>query len=141
MRAWLPRSPSGWTVAVFGAMAALFGLAGLVRPGLVLSTLGFQVLDGDARAAGDHTPVFLTAASMASLNMGVYYLVAAATEWRAFYRFSVVFRLLTWLVFSTVTVLGSAPGRFIGVALWEGAGAVVTGLALWYERRRSVAGQ
>jgi hypothetical protein len=73
---------------------------------------------------------------MASLNMGVYYLVAAATEWRPFIRFTVPFRLLTLTVFSILVVSEVAPARFLGVALWEGLGAVATGLALVYDARR-----
>lgn len=139
-RGWLPRSVPGWTMAGFGAMALLFGAVGLARPEAVLSILGFPVLDPAERVAGDHTAVFVAASSMASFNMGVYYLLAAATEWRPFYRFTVAFRMVTLVVFSTLVIIEAAPARFLGVALWEGAGALVTGLALAYERRRSVAG-
>jgi hypothetical protein len=125
-----PRTPAGWTIAVFGAMAALFGIAGLVWPDAVLAGLGFETVAADRRASGDYTRVFLAASSMASLNMGVYYLVAAATEWRPFYRFTVVFRLLTFTVFTLLVLLDVAPARFLGVAVWEGAGAVATGIAL-----------
>ncbi|MET0418212.1 MAG: hypothetical protein ABW022_19540, partial [Actinoplanes sp.] len=89
------------------------------------------------RAPGDYTRVYMAASSMAALNMGVYYLVAAATEWRPFFLFTVPFRLLTLAVFSSLVLLDVAPGRFIGVALWEGAGAVATGIALWYDAKRS----
>lgn len=144
-RRWVPRSVAGWTIAVFGVMAVLFGVFGLGSPETVLAMLGFEVLDPAARVTGDHTRTFMAAASMASFNMGVYYLLAAATEWRVFFRFTVAFRLLTWLVFSALVLLDVAPGRFVGVALWEAIGAVATGLALAYERRvsagRSAAGQ
>ena len=120
---------------MFGATAALFGVVGLVWPDAVLAGLGFQVVGPDRRGPGDYTRVFLAASSMASLNMGVYYLVAAATEWRPFYRFTVVFRLLTFAVFTSLVLTDVAPARFLGVALWEGAGAVATGLALAYEAR------
>jgi hypothetical protein len=132
----LPRSAAGWTMAVFGVLALLMGIVGLVRPGVLLTLLGFEVLDAADRASADHTLTFMAASSMASLNMGVYYLVAASTEWRPFYLFSVIFRLLTFTVFTTVVLTDVAPGRFFGVALWEGLGAVATGIALWIERRR-----
>jgi hypothetical protein len=133
----LPRSAAGWTMAVFGVLALLMGIVGLVRPDALLSLLGFELVDAADRAGGDHTLTFLAASSMASLNMGVYYLVAASTEWRPFYLFSVIFRLVTFTVFTTVVLTGTAPDRFFGVALWEGSGAVATGIALWIERRRS----
>ena len=130
-----PRTAAGWSIAIFGAMAALFGAAGLTVPDAVLAGLGFQI--PEVRAPGDHTRVFLAASSMASLNMGVYYLVAAATEWRPFFRFTVAFRLLTLIVFSALVILDVAPARFLGVAAWEGAGALATGLALARDARRS----
>ncbi|MEU8238543.1 hypothetical protein AB0C07_09880 [Actinoplanes missouriensis] len=125
-----PRSVAGWTIAVFGAMATLFGVTGLVAPSVVLAGAGF------AADVPDSARVFATASSMASLNMGVYYLVAAATEWRPFFRFTVPFRLLTFTVFSALVVTGVAPGAFLGVALWEGAGAAATAVALAHDRRR-----
>jgi hypothetical protein len=125
----LPRSVAGWTIAVFGVMAAAFGAVGLVSPETVAAGAGFGTLSGDGR-------VFATASSMASLNMGVYYLVAAATEWRPFFRFTVPFRLLTFTVFSLLVITDVAPAQFFGVAAWEAAGAVATGLGLLADRRR-----
>ncbi|MEV0714121.1 hypothetical protein [Asanoa sp. NPDC050611] len=129
----LPRSPAGWTMAVFGVLAIIMGVVGLVSPDTLLKSLGFEVLA--TRPPGDYTKTFMAASSMASLNMGVYYLVAVATEWRPFYLFTVVFRLVTFTVFTILVVTDAAPGRFFGVALWEGLGAVATGVALWFERK------
>jgi hypothetical protein len=112
-------------------MAALFGAVGLIAPEAVLTGSGF------AADPPNSTRVFVTASAMASLNMGVYYLVAAATEWRPFFRFTVPFRLLTFTVFSTLVVSGVAPGAFIGVALWEAAGAIATGVGLALDARGS----
>ncbi|MEV4755807.1 hypothetical protein AB0J86_11940 [Micromonospora sp. NPDC049559] len=134
----LPRTAASWTMAGFGIIALGMGIVGLVRPEALLNLLGFQVLAADQRAAGDHTRTFMAASSMASLNMGVYYLVAAATDWRPFHLFSVFFRLLTFTVFTTLVVTEVAPDRFFGVALWEGIGAVATGAGLWFDRRRGV---
>ncbi|HTF08696.1 MAG TPA: hypothetical protein VK659_11050 [Asanoa sp.] len=130
----LPRSPAGWTMAVFGVLAIVLGVVGLASPDTLLKLLGFEVL-GD-RAAGDYTKTFMASSSMASLNMGVYYLVAVATDWRPFYVFTVVFRLVTFTVFTILVVTDAAPARFFGVAAWEGLGAVATGVALWFERNR-----
>jgi len=121
-------------MAVFGVLAIAMGVVGLVNPDTLLRLLGFEVLS--ERAAGDHTKTFMAASSMASLNMGVYYLVAVATEWRPFYLFTVLFRLVTFTVFTTLVVTEAAPGRFFGVAAWEGLGAIATGVALWFERKQ-----
>lgn len=134
----LPRSPAGWTMAAFGFLAAAMGAVGLIAPDLLLTVMGFTPVPGSRRAEGDHTLVFLTASSMAALNMGVYYVLASLSDWRAFFRWTVPFRLLTCTVFTTAVLAGRAPYGFLGVGLWEGLGAVVTGLALRYEAKRDV---
>ncbi|BBH63837.1 hypothetical protein ACTI_05220 [Actinoplanes sp. OR16] len=125
-----PRTAAGWTIAVFGAMAAVFGLIGVLSPETVLTAAGFDATPPNSAR------VFATASSVASLNMGVYYLVAAATEWRPFFRFTVPFRLLTFTVFSLLVLMEVAPTAFLGVALWEAAGAIATGIALAVDTRR-----
>lgn len=129
----LPRSVSGWTIAVFGLLAFTLGLFGLIRPDDLLGLLGFQVVE--ARGPGDYTKVYMAASSMAAVNMGVYYMLAAASDWTPFFRWTVPFRLVTFVVFTTLVVTGAAPAEFFGVGLWEGLGALVTGLALWREGR------
>lgn len=133
----LPRSPSGWTMAVFGVLAAVMGAVGLVAPDALLTVMGFAPEAGSRRAEGDHTLVFLTASSMAALNMGVYYVLAALSDWKAFFRWTVPFRLLTCTVFTLAVISGRAPAGFLGVGLWEGIGAVATGAALRLESRRA----
>ncbi|MEV4948798.1 hypothetical protein [Streptomyces sp. NPDC053755] len=131
----LPRSLSGWTMAVFGLLAAALGVVGLVSPDALLTLMGFAPVPGGERADGDHTLVFMTASSMAALNMGVYYVLAALADWKAFFRWTVPFRLLTCAVFTLAVLAGRAPAGFLGVGLWEGLGAVVTGAALRHENR------
>jgi hypothetical protein len=128
------RSASGWTMLIFGILAFLLGLLGLLRPELILSILGFSVLNRAARAAGDYTLVYMIAASMASFNMGVYYILAAFNDLKQFYLWTVPFRLVTFTVFTITALTGLAPMRFIVVGAWEGLGAVITGLALYFER-------
>jgi hypothetical protein len=131
----LPRSIAGWTVAVFGVLALLMGAVGLLWPEALLRLLGLET--PQRRSAGDYTGTFLTASSMASFNMGVYYLLSAATEWRPFFRFTVPFRLVTFTVFTIAVLADIAPGRFFGVAAWEGAGAVATAVGLWWDTRHA----
>lgn len=124
------RDASGWTILIFGVIALLLGLFGLIRPEILLSILGFNVLERAARSSGDYTLVFMTASSMASFNMGVYYILASLNDLKPFYKWTVPFRGLTFLVFTTAVLTGLAPTRFIAVGLWELAGAIATGLAL-----------
>lgn len=124
------RDASGWTMFIFGAIALLLGLFGLIRPEILLAILGFDVLDRAARTAGDYTLVFMTASAMASFNMGVYYILASLNDLKPFYKWTVPFRTLTFIVFTTIALTGLAPIRFTAVGAWELAGAVATGLAL-----------
>jgi hypothetical protein len=130
------RDASGWTMFIFGVLALLLGLVGLLRPEYLLSLLGFTVLDRAARVAGDYTLVFLIASSMASFNMGAYYVLAALNDNKQFYRWTVPFRCITPIVFTVAVLTGMAPVRFLGVAAWELTGAIATGIALWYEDKK-----
>ena len=128
---------AGWTIFIFGVLAIILGLVGLIRPEILLSILGFEVIDRAQRAAGDYTIVFMTASSMASFNMGVYYVLAALNDIRAFYRWTVPYRTVTFIVFTSLVIFGVAPLKFIGVGLWEFAGAIATGIALYTENKNN----
>ena len=130
------RDASGWTIFIFGLLALLFGLGSLVSPELLLSTLGFNVLDRASRAEGDYTLVFAIASAMASLNVGAYYVLASLNDMKQFYKWTVPFRCLTFIVFTMAVMQGLAPNRFLGVGAWELAGALATGYALWRENKR-----
>ena len=121
---------------IFGVLAFLLGLLGLLRPEILLSILGFTALDRAARVAGDYTLVFMIASSMASFNIGVYYILAALNDMKKFYLWTVPFRCMTFVVFTTAVVTDLAPIRFLSVGIWELTGAIATGLALWQENRK-----
>lgn len=130
------RDASGWTMFIFGIMAFLLGALGIIRPELQLSILGFEVVERTARASSDYTLTFMTAASMASVNIGIYYVLAALNDVKIFYRWTVPFRGLTFIVFTTIVILGIAPLKFIGVPIWELTGAIATGIALAREKQK-----
>ncbi|GAB4401641.1 MAG: hypothetical protein OHK003_28390 [Anaerolineales bacterium] len=130
------RDASGWTMFIFGVMAFLLGALGIIRPELQLAMLGFEVVERAARASSDYTLTFMTAASMASVNMGIYYVLAALNDVKIFYRWTVPFRLLTFTVFTAIVILRIAPLKFIGVPLWELTGALATGIALAREKQK-----
>ena len=132
------RDASGWTMFIFGIFALLLGLIGLIRPEILLSVLGFEVIARAQRAASDSTIVFITASSMASFNMGAYYILAALNDVKIFYRWTVPFRVLTFTVFTTVVIAGIAPKPFFGVGAWELAGALATWVALNIESRKKL---
>lgn len=121
---------------IFGILAFLLGLIGLIRPEILLSVLGFEVVERAQRAASDYTIVFMTASSMASFNMGVYYVLAALNDVKAFYRWTVPFRVVTFTVFTAIVLAGIAPKPFFGVGVWELTGAIATGIALSKEAKK-----
>lgn len=136
---WRIRNLSSLTMLIFGILAILLGLMGLIRPALTLSLLSLPVIDPAQRAVGDYTLMFITASSMASFNMGVYYVLAALNDFQPFFRWTVPFRVVTFCVFTLAVVNGIAPSGFIGVGAWELIGALCTGAALVYERNRAAA--
>lgn len=131
-------SPSDWTIFVFGVLAFLLGLLGLINPNLTLLQLGFETTAQGQRSSFDYTLVFITASSMASFNIGAYYILAAFASLKKFYSWTVPFRCITFLVFTLAVVRGLAPARFMVVPIWELTGAVATGLSLWYEKQRKI---
>lgn len=128
-------SAPAWTMVIFGASAALFGAIGLAVPEVTLRLLDFQILERTARAPGDFTLAFLTASSMAAVNMGVFCVLSAFADFQAFFRWTVPFRMLTFTMFCLAVFRGLAPTGFIGVAAWELVGAIATGIALIREPR------
>ena len=130
------RDASGWTIFIFGLLALLFGLLSLLSPELLLSVLGFTVLDRASRVAGDYTLVFAIASAMASFNVGAYYILTALNNLKQFYKWTVPFRCVTFVVFTMVVMMDLAPNRFLGVGAWELAGALATGFALWQENKK-----
>ena len=131
------RSASGWTMFIFGVLAFILGLVGLVSPETVLALLGFEIIERTQRLAGDYTLTFMAASSMASFNIGIYYVLAALNDLKQFYLWTVPFRAVTFTVFTILVVSGIAPGRFLGVGIWELTGGIATGLALFFERKKS----
>ena len=121
---------------IFGALALFLGLVGLLRPEFMLTLLGFHVVERSSRVAGDYTLVFMIASSMASFNMGIYYVLASLNNMKSFYKWTVPFRCVTFILFTTAVLTGLAPGRFLSVGAWELTGAVTTGWALWQEKRK-----
>ena len=131
------RNPSSWTIFIFGVLAFILGLLGLIRPEITLNLLNFEVLERSQRASGDFSILFLTASSMASFNMGIYYILASLNNVKIFYRWTVPFRMVTFAVFTIAVINGTAPQGFLGVGIWELVGALATGFALFYERNKS----
>ena len=130
------RNSSSWTMLIFGILALLLGLLGIAKPEILLRILGFETVERTARASHDYTLVYIMASCMASFNMGIYYILAALNNLKKFYFWTVPFRGVTFVVFTASVIMGYTPIKFLGVALWELVGGIVTGIALYYEHKR-----
>ncbi len=128
-----PQTPADWAMAVFGVMALLLGAVGLISPEATLRLLSLPAPSPAERASVDLTRGFVSAASVASFNMGVYYLLAVGARFVPFYRWTVPFRALTFLVFTLAVWRGVMPAAFFGVAAWELLGALTVAWTLRYE--------
>lgn len=124
---------------IFGFLAFVLGIIGLKNPKTLLKQMGFTAVDPQVRADHDYTPVFVMTSSMASTNMGIYYMLAALLNVRQFFTWTVPFRVATFVVFTTAVLKKQAPLKFLTVPVWELTGALLTGWALWSERDKTAA--
>jgi hypothetical protein len=98
--------------------------------------IGGEIIPAAERASTDYTIAIIIASSMASLNMGVYYVLAAWYDIKKFFSWTVPFRTLTFSVFTISAILKIVPASFILIACWELTGAIATGLAIYWENKR-----
>ena len=128
------QNASRWTMFIFGFLAFVLGIVGLKSPQTLLKQMGFKAVAQEERTDHDYTHIFVMTSSMASTNMGIYYMLASLFNVRRFFFWTVPFRMVTFSVFTTAVLKGYAPLRFISVAIWELTGALLTGWALWAEK-------
>ncbi|WAS92952.1 hypothetical protein [Nannocystis punicea] len=124
---------SGWSVAVFGVLALLLGLLGLLSPDSQFDMMGFELVD--QRAPGDYTPGVVATTSIAAINMGILYVLGVALAWPGFVAFTVGARLFMCVGFVALMAAGRAPDVFVGAAIWEGVGAAITAVAMAWDGR------
>ena len=112
-------SPSSLSIYLFGTTALIAGAGHLLSPQSALSSLE---LPASALPA-------VNGNSLAAIAMGIYYILAAWQNNRTFYTLTVPMRSLTAVVFWAQ----GGPWRL--AAMWEAAGALLTGTALVWEGR------
>lgn len=111
----MPSKPA-LTIALFGLAALFNGLFALFSPS---TSLQFLQLPSTALP-----PVY--ASNIALAAVGVYYLLAAYQENKAFFIATVLMRSMTAVAFWTLC-------QWRTVAIWEGSGAAITAAALLWE--------
>jgi len=111
------------TMLVFGMVIVGSGLTGLLAPHILLTVLGIS-------ETGHATQLFIMATSQASLAMGLYYILASVNETRSFFQWSVPLRIINFVVFAGMVLLGVAPVQWLLVAGLEVVGALATAVAI-----------
>jgi hypothetical protein len=111
------------------------GVFGLVNPTKQRSMAGLE--EPDERGPGDHTPALMTTTSMAAVNTGLVYMLGVATGWRRFPAWTIAAHSFMCAGFLVLIHRRIAPKSFMGAAIWEGAGAAITGAAMVWDRRRA----
>jgi hypothetical protein len=117
-----------FSIAIFGALAFVTGTLCLISPQ--------NGMDALSLTGGHGLRVMFGAASVAALNVGIYYMLAAYKDVRAFYGWTILPRLLTCALFGTWYSLGyySSP-LLLSIGLTEAAGAILTALGVfWLDR-------
>jgi hypothetical protein len=125
---------SSWTILLFGVMAFVSGIIGIFKPNTLLKQMNFETTTAATRKSYDYTMTFMIASSVASTNMGAYYILAALSNIQQFYMWTVPFRIFTFIVFTWSVRAKIAPSGFIIVAITELIGSLATFAALVYER-------
>jgi hypothetical protein len=111
-----------FSMMVFGVLIVGMGMTGLMAPQFLLVMLGLSETST--------TQIFVMASAQASLAMGLYYILAAVNETRTFIQWSVPLRVMNFIVFTSMVLLGIAPPAWLMVAGLELIGALATGFAL-----------
>jgi hypothetical protein len=114
------------SMLVFGALIVGMGMTGLMNPQFLLNLLDISAMGASILG----TQIFVMACSQASLAMGLYYMLSAVNETQAFFHWSVPLRIMNFMVFAGMVILGIAPPKWLMVAALEIAGALATALAL-----------
>ncbi|KUJ11242.1 uncharacterized protein LY89DRAFT_674577 [Mollisia scopiformis] len=104
------------TIYAFGLTAFAAGIMHLLSPSSATASLGLP--DSCMPATNGN--------SLAAIAMGIYYTLAAYQENRTFFYLTVPMRMLT------STVFWSQGGNWKMASIWEGGGATITALALYF---------
>jgi hypothetical protein len=108
------------TVFVFGVYLLLLGASLILFPNVLLSWFGVPPT----------IEIWIRVVGMLVLLLGSYYLLAATSELRAFFRWSVPIRASVMIFFAVFVLLGLAPSMLLVFAAVDVLGAGWTWFAL-----------
>jgi hypothetical protein len=113
-------SQSARSITVFGIYLALAGLAFMFLPNLVLPLVGFPTTN----------EIWIRLVGLLTLILGMYFLYSVRFNDRAFFRATLIARLMFFSGVTLFVILGWASPLLILFGLVDLAGAAWTWLAL-----------
>lgn len=125
------RTVSDWAVIILGCIGFLLGISGIIDPH---SQYDMLRLESASIAQGSVIPVLLSSASLSAMYVGIMYIYGILNNWRGFKAYLVFARSLMCIGFLVLVSLGKAPGVYLSAAIWEGIGAVIILVVLWWDR-------
>lgn len=114
----LPDTITGWVLLVFGSIALIAGLLGVINPGIGSNP------DGPVAAA------FMFSISLSAICNGVLHLMAVMSGWTKFPYYAITARMILFAGYTALVISGDAPASFKGGAVFEVAGAVIIAISI-----------
>jgi hypothetical protein len=134
MSIFLKRKPSDWAVTVLGGLGFMLGLMILADPGAQYDMMG---IDPAAVPSDSIIPGLFGSGALSAMYVGLMYIYGTQKGWNNFKAYLIFARLLMCLGFLVLVCMERASKAFIPAAIWEGAGALVILLALWWDGSRN----
>mmetsp|Transcript_19254 Transcript_19254/g.23430 ORF Transcript_19254/g.23430 Transcript_19254/m.23430 type:complete len:212 (-) Transcript_19254:996-1631(-) len=106
----------------FGIGSLLLGVISLVWPTFMSMLLSINFPSD--KQSYELVETFVRISSVFVINIGAYYMYASIIHNSSFYAITVPIRLFTFTVLMLLIISGLVPAGFLGLAVWEGIGAL-----------------
>jgi hypothetical protein len=122
------KTVSDWTVITLGTIGLLLGISGLMFP-----ESQYEILGVDTDSIGPIIPGLMGSAGLSATCVGLMYIFGTIQRWKFFKHYLIFARMIMAIGFVTLVSIDRAPATYVSAALWEGIGAVIIALALWWD--------
>lgn len=96
----------------------------------------YKILGLNTNSVGTVIPGLMGSAGLSATYVGLMYIFGTIQKWKYFKHYLIFARLLMAVGFLILLSIGRAPQTYVSAAIWEAAGAVLIGIALWWERKK-----
>ena len=126
------RSASDWTVMILGAIGFLLGTSGLIFP-----ESQYDILGVDINSIGTVIPGLMGSAGLSAMYVGLMYIFGTLQKWKHFKHYLIFARMIMAIGFVILVSIERAPDTYVSAAIWEGVGAAIIAVALWWDNRKT----